>query len=283
MVAVADGGSTKIDWVLANAAGSRVVYTTPGTNPFLLGSDEITDVLADTFRDSAITGEVAQVYFYGAGCSDPKRCDIMQAGLQRLFPQAELWVAHDLLGAARALCGHQPGIACILGTGSNSCLFDGHHITDNVPSLGYVAGDEGSGFDIGKRLLQHYYYREMPPDLAEAFRSGYVGDKQTVWDQMYGRQANVFFASLSTFAAAHQDHPFMKALLVGCFGHYLERHVLKYAGAAELPVHFVGSVAWHYRSMVAEALASKGLKAGRFLQKPIEALVDFHLGQTTMR
>lgn len=277
MIAVADGGSTKIDWVWISPHGGAEKYLTSGANPFLLSPLEITNLLLEGFGEESAPWRVEKVFFYGAGCSDEKRCAIMASGLQGVFSKAEIYVEHDLLGAARALCGTAAGIACILGTGSNSCHYDGQRVIDNVPSLGYVAGDEGSGYDIGKRLLQAFFYREMPNDLAAEFEARYASDKQEVWDRMYGRQANVFFASLSKFADEHRRHPYVVDLLKKSFSNFLQRHVLKYKGADHLPVHFVGSIAWHFRDILSDVLEDLNLLKGRFLQKPIDALVEFHL------
>jgi glucosamine kinase len=277
MIVVTDSGSTKADWIFANSGGYEQLVRTVGVNPFLHASDHITRMVGHDLTSTAPTQEVHDVYFYGAGCSDEKRCRIMQTGLQSIFPNAIIHVEHDLLAAARAACGKEPGIACILGTGSNSCAYDGNAITDNVPSLGYLVGDEGSGCHLGKSLLKAYYYREMPSDLERAFTEEIAFDKTAVFDQIYGDKPNVYMASLSEFLTRRKEHPFAKEMASACFMEFLERHVLKYDQHKELPIHFVGSIAFLYQDIIEDVLDRIGLRCGRFIRKPIVDLVAFHL------
>lgn len=164
MIVVADSGSSKTDWVFIGEDGSQQSLESAGFNPVLHSAAEISEELATRFRDLSFLDNVEQVFFYGSGCWDQKRADVIIEGTRPFFPNAQLLVEHDLLGAARATCGQEPGIACILGTGSNSCLFDGAQITDNVTNLGYLMGDEGSGTHMGKMIIRAFFYRELPPN-----------------------------------------------------------------------------------------------------------------------
>lgn len=279
MIAVVDSGSTKADWVLIKPNGEQVKMTTRGLNPFLNPPASLEKMVREDWDYLIDPLAVKEVFFYGAGCSDEKRCLQLEEGLGSVLSRAKFTVEHDLLASARALCHNEPGIACILGTGSNSCLYDGQSIVDNIPSLGYLAGDEGSGCHFGKQLLRTYYYREMPEELAQPFHDEYLRDKQLVWDRMYGANANVYFASLSKYMSNHTLHPFIVSLLKNGFQEFIDRHVIKYKNVAELPIHFVGSVAWHYSTHLKEVLSKRGLHPGQILQKPIDSLVTFHLNQ----
>lgn len=279
MIAVVDSGSTKADWVLIKPSEEQLKIVTRGLNPFLNPPEMLEQMVREDWDFSINPHEIQTIYFYGAGCSDAKRCNQLKDGLESVFPNATFMVEHDLLASARALCQSEPGIACILGTGSNSCLYDGANIVDNIPSLGYLAGDEGSGCHFGKQLIRAYYYREMPAELAQPFHDEYLVDKQLVWDRMYGSNANVYFASLSKFISSNPTHPFIAKLLYDGFDEFINRHVSKYKDVEKLPVHFVGSVAWHYSGQLKKVLTDRGLHCGEILQKPIDALVLYHLNQ----
>lgn len=276
MIVVTDSGSTKADWVFAASDGTCTLFQTMGLNPFFHPADQIEQVLGQELAPLADLATVEAVYFYGAGCSDDKRVGIMTEGLLRIFPNARISVDHDLLAAARATCGHEPGIACILGTGSNSCLFDGRDIQDNITSLGYLVGDEGSGSHLGKYLIRAYFYREMPAQIAERFRQEFASDKSAVLDQIYGATPNVYLASLATFAHKHLDTPFIRELALRSFRTFIQRHVLKYPNSQDLPVHFIGSIAYHFGDLLLEVLQEFQLTPGVILRKPIDRLVAYH-------
>ncbi len=279
MIIVADSGSTKADWIFADGNGFRETVRTMGVNPFFHSESQITKMVNDGFNNHVPVDQIESVYFYGAGCSDDKRCAQMEAGLRNVFLNARIFVEHDLLAAARATCFNDPGIACILGTGSNSCLYDGQVIKDNVTSLGYLAGDEGSGSHLGKSLLRAYYYREMPASLSAAFKQEIASDKTYVFDQMYGSSPNVYLASLAEFLGKHLDNSFAKALATSCFSEFIERHVTKYEGYQTLPIHFVGSIAYHFQPVISQVLRSHKLNEGNIIHKPIQALISYHLTQ----
>ncbi len=277
MIVITDSGSTKADWIFCSTAGEQVSRQTMGLNPFFHSSDVIEEVLMRDLASTIDLSQVEAVHYYGAGCSDDKRVQIMHAGLQRVFRQADIHVEHDLLAAARATCGREPGIACILGTGSNSCLYNGRDILDNVTSLGYLVGDEGSGSHLGKYLIRAYFYRELPEELMQQFGNEFAADKTRVLDQIYGPSPNVYLASLATFMHQHLDSEYIRELAKSSFREFVQRHVLKYEGCATLPVHFIGSIAFHFREVLQEILTECQLHHGIILQKPISSLVDFHL------
>ena len=278
MMLIADSGSTKADWMVLDGSGENRIINTQGFNPFLHSSEFIETTLRGTLARELMVEQVEEVVYYGAGCSDNYRCEIVAKALRQLFPKAKISVEHDLLASARAVCGHSPGIACILGTGSNSCTYDGKKVTDNVTNLGHLLGDEGSGMHLGTLLIQSYFYREMPDDFIPHFER-YLGDnKRSILNAIYdGGKANVYLASHAKFLSQHQNNPFIKGLIKTAFNEFINRHIKKYDGHTELAVSFVGSIAFHFQEILKEVLSDNGLKFGHVVRKPIDALVEFHL------
>lgn len=278
MMLIADSGSTKADWMVLDGSNEHRIINTQGFNPFLHTSEFIEITLRGTLARELMVDQVEEVVYYGAGCSDDYRCEIVAKALRQLFPQAKVAVEHDLLASARAVCGHTPGIACILGTGSNSCTYDGKKVTDNVTNLGHLLGDEGSGMHLGKLLIQSYFYREMPADFIPHFE-GYLGNnKRSILNAIYdGGKANVYLASHAKFLSKHKENPFIKGLIKTAFNEFIQRHIKKYEGHSELPVSFVGSIAFHFQDILKEVLSENGLTFGRVVRKPIDALAEFHL------
>jgi glucosamine kinase len=281
MIVVVDSGSTKADWQIVRASGVENLHT-QGANPVFLDEEEIFSLLRPAFEGNDALSLAREVFFYGAGCWDDSRTGRVRKALKRMFPNAEIDVEHDLLGAARATCGNDPGIACILGTGSNTCLYDGTHVTDNVTNLGYLIGDEGSGTWLGKELIRTYFYREMPADLREEFDAAYPGGESAILDSVYESEVtpNVYLASFTRFFSAHRDHIFIQRLLYNAFSIFIDRHVRKYKGYNALPIHFIGSVAFYFQDILKVILAERNLTSGIFIQKPIDHLTGYHLGQS---
>jgi len=279
MIVVADSGSTKTDWVFILADGSHLLISSAGFNPVLHDESTIRHELEISFGELDMLDQVEQVFFYGSGCWDKKRADVIVRGIGPFFPNASIVVEHDLLGAARATCGADPGIACILGTGSNSCLFDGNDIIDNVTNLGYLIGDEGSGTHMGKRIIRAYFYREMPKDLEAEMREQFPGGKTDILDKIYeSPKPNVFLASFASWIGDRAHHPFIQQLVKRSFDEFLDRHVRKYEGHEKLPIHFVGSLAHHLQHILRASCEERGLTVGKILPKPVGELVAFHLG-----
>lgn len=276
---VADGGSTKCDWLLVRPGRPDRMVSTRGFNPFYHDTPTIEAILRAELLPFLEGERVGRVWFYGAGIHDAYRAHMVQAAMHTVFPGAAVQAEHDLLGAARAVCGDAPGIACILGTGSNSCLFDGQHIRDHVPSLGWLLGDEGSGSHLGRLLLRAWFYREMPSDLEAQFNAICPEGPSGVKDRVYGPDANAYVAGFSHFVAEHAAHPWVEQLVRMSLNAFLDAHVVKYEGCYTLPVHFVGSVAHHYAAILVDCLRLRGMHPGNILQKPIYALRVHHLVQ----
>ncbi len=279
-ILIADSGSTKTDWAFVdNQTGNYQSVQSAGINPFYQTTEEIIPVLQSQVLP-AIHGQIQEIHFYGAGCADEKSGMPVTNALKRCFPAANVVeVASDMLGAARGLCGHEPGLACILGTGANNALFDGSRITHSIGSLGFWLGDEGSGSYLGKTLVVHYLQNELPAGLQARFVNEYPGlDRLTVLDHAYKKPyPNRYFASYSKFIAENRTHEFMQALLGNAFGLFVKKYVLKHANAAQYPVHFTGSIAYYYQDILRRVLENNGLQTGRILKSPLEGLIDYHL------
>ncbi len=276
MILVADSGSTKTDWALSSRENGIVEVRTSGINPVRDSQDAIFRVLEEELVPGLPVGcQPSEVFFYGAGCLPPYSQSVTRA-LARIFPGAVAQVDSDLVGAARALCGCQPGIACILGTGANSCLYDGRVITAHVPPLGFILGDEGSGAVLGRTLLGNLLKGVFPSEMREEFQHDYALSEADIIDHVYRRpQPNRFLASLTPFIARHREHPQVHAMLVEAFRQFLSRNVCAY-GHAEMPVNFVGGIAYAFSDELAEAASAEGMAVGKILRGPIQEMVAYH-------
>lgn len=277
MIIIADSGSTKTDWCIGSTKTDHQVVQTSGINPFHQSAGEIGKVIAHTLvPQMGDTTEITAIYFYGAGCT-PEKSEIVKQALQLSFPQAEISVESDLLGAAHALCGHDTGIACILGTGSNSCAYDGTKITNQVSPLGYILGDEGSGAVLGKRFISDCLKHQLPDDLTRQFLKEYELTSAQILDKVYRQPlANRFLASLTPFLSAHKDVAEIHALLLSCFTDFFQRNVMHYSPGNSL-VHFTGSIAYYFQEEVREAANRLNIKTGKIIKSPMEGLIDYHL------
>ncbi|MCW5923652.1 MAG: hypothetical protein KIS77_15010 [Saprospiraceae bacterium] len=277
MVIIADCGSTKSDWLLVQGGRDHTLENTVGFSPFFHSTEEITAILKEQLLPKLTPEKVKEVYFYGTGIHDEHRADIVANAIKAVFPRATVEVEHDLLAAARATCGHHAGIACILGTGSNSCYYDGERILDNVPSLGWLLGDEGSGTHLGKALVRAKFYRELPTDLNRAFDTAYPEGMDAIKDRVYEKGANAYLATFTRFLGDHIKHPFVQHLVADSLGEFLDRQACKYNGYQHVPIHFVGSIAHHFQEILMQCMEARNLKPGVIIRKPIYPLADYHL------
>ncbi|MEM6317002.1 MAG: hypothetical protein AAF960_04990 [Bacteroidota bacterium] len=278
MTIIADSGSTKTDWVLLNRDKGMESFSTNGLNPVLLDKAAIISEIGATFSKGSLSSKVNAVHFYGAGCFDEPHCTIVESALQVIFPNASFWINNDLLAAARAICGTSEGIACILGTGANSCFFDGQKIVDNVPPLGYILGDEGSGTYLGKQLLRHYFYRELPPELERRLLADFSISKKKVIEAVYRQpNGNRYLANFAKWIIEQKKHPFVQQLLLNALDDFIKRQVLKYDRVREVPIHFIGSIAFFLQKEVKIVIEKNGLLLGKINRRPMEGLIKFHL------
>lgn len=274
---IADCGSTKCDWLIVHGARDQQLENTVGFSPFFHTTAEIRQIVETQLLPKVDGASVENVWFYGTGVHDEHRASIIADALQPLFPKAHIEVEHDLLASARATSGRSAGIACILGTGSNSCYYDGEKILDNVPSLGWLLGDEGSGTHLGKALLRAWFYRELPADLNNAFNAAYPEGPDAIKDRVYEKGANAYLASFTKFLGDHVQHPFVQKLVAASLGEFLDRQACKYPGYQQVPVHFVGSIAHHFQDILKKCMAERRLQCGNIIRKPIYPLADYHL------
>jgi N-acetylglucosamine kinase-like BadF-type ATPase len=278
MLIIADGGSTKTDWRITGDDGQVISATSTGFNPNYNDAAGIMALIKKGLKHEIPADASGTIYYYGAGCWDEGRAALVQKAFNQVFPKFVTHVSHDILAAALATCGNQPGIACILGTGSNSVLFDGLKVVDNVTNLGFLLGDEGSGSQIGRKLVKSYFYREMPAELHPVIEAQCPAGRKEILDRIYeGPMPAAYLASFAHHFSKHQKHPFVKELIKSCFEEFVVRHVCKYENHENLPIHFIGSVAYHFQTILQEVLRKHGLKQGHILMKPIGNLLKYHL------
>lgn len=278
MILVADCGSTKIDWcLLDNGKVVKQVFTL-GMNAVMLTEEEMRQRLADELAPEIDGYPIAEVYFYGAGCISPEVCGNVASAIRANIPSATKVEVHtDLLAAARALCGRSAGIACIMGTGSNSCYYDGEKIADNVSPLGFILGDEGSGAVLGKIMLGDILKNQLPADLCEKFLKQYDLDRLTIIRRVYKEpQGNRFLASVTPFLKENIDRPEVHALVLNAFKAFFVRNIAQYPRYKELDVNFIGSIAYYYRDVLEEAAMECGCRIGTIIKSPMEGLIKFH-------
>lgn len=278
MILIADCGSTKIDWCLLNDGKVEKQVFTLGMNAVMLTEEEMRRRIADELVPELAGYPVSEVYFYGAGCISEEVCGNVARAIGANFAEAKTIEVHtDLLAAARALCGRKPGIACIMGTGSNSCYYDGTKICDNVSPLGYILGDEGSGAVLGKLLLGDVLKNQLPADLCEKFLKQYDLDRLTIIRRVYKEpQGNRFLASVTPFLLENIDRPEVHELVLNSFKAFFKRNIAQYKGYQELSVNFIGSIAHYYRPVLEEAAAQSGCHVGTIIKSPMEGLISFH-------
>ena len=277
MILVADSGSTKTDWRAIGSNGLERKYKTVGINPFHQRGDDIESIIR-TNEVSDLNEQISKVYFYGAGCNYDEQVKIVHDAIARVFPSAFIEIRHDLIAAARALCGRSEGIACILGTGSNSCYYDGVNIARNRPSLGYVLGDEGSGAFIGKKFIQDFLYGKTPQTVRSKFVEKHPDlsiDK--ILEKVYsGYLPNRFLASFTEFVKENVSNPYLHGLVYECFYAFLDNHVCKYENYKEIPAHFVGSVAFYFQDILNRVGRDTGVQIGKVIKSPIDGLTHYH-------
>lgn len=276
MILIADSGSTKTDWcvVLDGTPIKRIV--TKGINPFFQSEEEIQQELTISLLPQLPEGTVNSVYFYGAGCTPEKAPILRRAIADSLSVVGNIKAHSDMLAAARGLCGHEAGIACILGTGSNSCFYNGEDIVSNISPLGFILGDEGSGAVLGKLLVGDILKNQLSPAIKEAFLKQFDLTAPEIIDRVYRQPfPNRFLASLSPFIAQHLEEPAIHALVFNSFTAFLRRNVMQY-DYEKYPVHFIGSVAACYEEILQEAALETGIRIGKILQSPMEGLIQYH-------
>jgi glucosamine kinase len=278
MILIADSGSTKTDWRLIRRSKEIEQAKSAGFNPFYQSSDEIYKELEEVLVPQ-INDPVKEIYFYGAGCANEEKCSIVKVALKKAFPDVEtIEVTTDLYAAARALCNSEPGIACILGTGANSCVYDGSKIIANKPSLGFMLGDEGSGSYLGKRIVTDFLNQDLPQRLHEKFEKRYKTNKDEILENIYKKPfPNRYLAKYSQFLFHNLSDPYIYRLVYESFELFFKRNIFKYEGYKEHKIHFVGSVAFYYSNILRQVANDHGVHVRNILETPIAGLSLYHL------
>ena len=283
---IVDSGSTKTSWCFAflpdtkSADGARTV-TTEGLNPAVMSAEEVEEKIAKALNHclqslSISAADVDNVFFYGAGCI-AGRAGVVSESISSILVDAKIYVADDLLGAARALCGHKAGIACILGTGSNSCLYDGKNIVAHTPALGYVLGDEGSGAVLGRKFLNAVLKQTLPENIRMRFLQESGLDMAEVINRVYRSPApNRFLASMSKYIHGYLDEKEVRDIVVDNFEDFIRNNILAY-GDEFRTINVVGSIAYHYKEQLTEAASRNGFQIGKIIKSPIEGLIEYHM------
>lgn len=278
MKLIADSGSTKTQWYLIDTTHTQS-FLTEGYNPYYNSRDYIQQSLESDLIpkiNQLTTSPIQDLHFYGAGCGTLANRNLLQDIFMHLFPSTPIEIGTDLLAAARATAGHQAGICCILGTGTNSCYYDGKKIVDNLPSLGYILGDEGAGAALGKQIIQSYFYREMPLELKNKLEQSFDMNRHHILQEvLQGDTPSRFLASFAQFAVQHQKDTFITQLIEQNFENFITRHLYKYHIHGDLPVHFVGSIAFGFQDILIPLLKKHQLTAGTILKTPFPQLLGY--------
>lgn len=275
MILIADSGSTKTDWCVVEKGAIVRRIVTKGMNPFFQTEQEIADEVAESLMPQLQSLPVSIVFFYGAGCAFPEKNEMIRRAISRHI-LAPVEVGSDLLAAARSLCGDQAGIACILGTGSNSCQYNGHEIVRNISPLGFILGDEGSGAVLGKLLVGDFLKNQLPPALQEQFFLQFNLTPALILEKVYKQPfPNRFLASLSSFILQHIDEAAIRLLVANSFRAFFARNVMQY-DSQTLPVHLTGSVAYYYRDILIEIASELHISLGTIIQSPMSGLISYH-------
>jgi N-acetylglucosamine kinase-like BadF-type ATPase len=277
MILIADSGSTKTEWKTIKDGKAGESLITGGINPYFLRSDEIYLLL--TRELSGMQGTSPdRIFFYGTGCNSDSKNNVVKEALQRFFTGPEIFIGSDLLGAARSLCQNKAGIACIIGTGSNSCYFDGNIIVKNVPPLGYILGDEGGGAVIGRKLVSAVLKRQVSENVISKFFDTYKITTAEILECVYMKPfPNRFLGQFSRFISANIDIPELQDIITTSFEEFIRRNILQYSESARLPIHFTGSIAWYFKRFLEESLKKYNLKSGLITLTPADDLIRFHM------
>lgn len=285
MIIIADGGSTKTNWCLLDDNQKKIYFNTEGYNPYFVDSDYIVSSLKKGLPQDLPLDKIAEVNYYGAGVHNKEKAKIVEDAFRVLFPNAKIEIGHDLLAAARALLGKEAGFAAILGTGTNSCIYDGNEITQNINSAAYILGDEGSGSYIGKKLLADFVRNLMPEDVAKAFYETYKLTPDEIMDNVYTKPlANRFCASFSKFVYDNNVNiEYTRKIVDDSFEAFFANLVSKYPNYQNYTFNCIGSVGYNFRNVLEEKATQYGMKVGKILRSPIDDLVKFHIERSLVK
>jgi glucosamine kinase len=278
-ILIADSGATKCEWTLAETRKKHRTVFTQGISPYFLNTPQIEAIIRNELLPGLKQYSVDAVYYYGTGCSSPENAKLVKKAITNVFKGAEVQVTHDLMGAARALCGKEKGIAGILGTGSNSCYYNGKKVVKNSPGLGYVLGDEGSGAYLGKKVLQYYLYKTYDEELTYKFEAKYKGiNAVEILEYIYKKPLpNRYLATFTLFLAENRGHYMVENIIEDGLNDFFFTHLCKYGESWKLPIHFTGGVSYAFRDVVKDLCHSYEFELGQILKNPMQGLLKYHV------
>lgn len=279
MVAIVDSGSTKSDWVILDDFKKEFLKTeTIGFNPNFINRELIVPEIEKNSSLILVKNSITKIFFYGSGCGVKKNCETIEEELKKIFTKAEIVVREDLMAAAYAAYNGKPAVVCILGTGSNSCYFDGENLKIELPSLGFLMGDEGSGSAIGKQLVRRYFMKKLPADLHTEFEQSYGLKIEEALNNMYhSPRPNAWLADFNKFVIERKEHPYFKNMVYEEMKNFFEYQVIPYEESKDAEINFIGSIAYYYEHILRSVAEEFQLHVGHVVRKPIESLVDYHI------
>jgi N-acetylglucosamine kinase-like BadF-type ATPase len=278
MILIADGGSTKTDWALVDGKNIVTTFATRGMNPYNVSAQTMKNEIETKILPNVCVKEVDEIFIYASGCSAKVKQGEVIGWFRPYFQSAKICVEGDLLGAARATCGHEPAIAAILGTGSNSCLYDGENIIENVASLGYVLCDEGAGTNIGRLILRDYLRGRMPEDLMQKFSEQYPGEESDFLNKLYKEEApNYYVASFARFAIENKSTPYCKNVIMQAFDSFFKEQITYYTSYNKYVINVVGSIACLVTEELKEVARKYDMEINNVVKAPLKALVEYHI------
>ncbi len=273
---IADGGSTKTEWCLLQGKKKTTVFS-QGMSPYFVSGPEMEKIIRKELLPGIGKKQPGEIFYYGTGCGNAGNVKMISKVLKNIFPAAIIKVETDIDGAAKALCGNEKGIACILGTGSSSCYYNGRRIVKNNPGLGYILGDEGSGAYMGKKVIQYYLYNTFDGDLRARFDAKFVTTQNEILNSVYTKPlANRYLASFAIFLAENRGHYMVENIIEDGLNDFFYHHICKFTESWKMPIHFTGSIAYGFKDVIAEMCNSYQLQPGNILQNPMDGLVKFH-------
>ena len=273
---IADSGSTKTEWCLIKNK-TKTLFTTQGMSPYFVNEAQAEQILSNEVIPMLKRNKIDEIFFYGTGCKNPANIDMFKKVFKKMFAGAKITVDNDLSGAAKGLCGDEKGIACILGTGSNSCFYNGKKIVRNSPGLGFILGDEGSGAYLGKKVIQHYLYRIFDTELREKFDAAFQTSDNEILESVYKKPLpNRYLASFVVFLVKNRGHYMIENIIEDGINDFFFTHIISYKESSKLPIHFTGGIAYGFREVVEQLCLNYDLQPGNFLRTPMEGLIKYH-------
>ena len=273
---IADSGSTKTEWCLLKN-NKPLIFTTQGMSPYFVDGSGMEKIILQEVFPYLKKTSVDEIHFYGTGCKNPANIKMVKKVFQKLFKSASIDIDNDLSGAAKSLCGNEKGIACILGTGSNSCYYNGKKIVKNSPGLGFILGDEGSGAYLGKKVIQHFLYHVFDDDLRTRFDAKFITNDSEILEAVYKKPLpNRYLASFAIFLAENRGHYMIENIILDGLNDFFFTHIIKYKESAKLPVHFTGGIAFGFKDVIQQLCRNYDLQIGNVFRSPMEGLIKYH-------